>query len=112
MQGPHIRHSGTARTTSFDVNVPFMQLGVHEWDIHALSTAQEADGRRGPWGAAWSLAHSGILGVGRGAGSGGRGGVWREWGAAVGVGRTVASRCGALRLVTASLWTRLSQRRS
>ena len=29
-------HSGTASTRSFDVDVPFMQLQRHGWDIHAL----------------------------------------------------------------------------
>jgi hypothetical protein len=31
-----LRHSDTARIGSFDVNVPFMQLERHEWDIHAV----------------------------------------------------------------------------
>jgi hypothetical protein len=35
-------HSRTARTGSFDVNVPFMQLERHEWDIHAIRADGEA----------------------------------------------------------------------
>jgi hypothetical protein len=29
-------HSGTASTRTFDVNVSFMQLQRHGWDIHVL----------------------------------------------------------------------------
>jgi hypothetical protein len=32
-----ISHAGTARTKTYDVNVPFMQLERHGWDIHAVS---------------------------------------------------------------------------
>jgi hypothetical protein len=35
-------HSDTTHTGLFDVNVPFMELEMHEWDIHAVSA-----GRRG-----------------------------------------------------------------
>jgi hypothetical protein len=28
--------AGIARTTAYDVNVPFMQLERHGWDIHAV----------------------------------------------------------------------------
>jgi hypothetical protein len=38
-------HAGTARTRSFDVNVPFMQLEQHGWDIHAVSAGP--DGAKG-----------------------------------------------------------------
>src|SRR5690242_439075 len=31
------RHSGTTGTRSYDVDVPFMQLEQHGWDIHAVS---------------------------------------------------------------------------
>jgi hypothetical protein len=36
-----ISHSGTARTRSFDVNVAFMQLERHGWDIHIVSAAHD-----------------------------------------------------------------------
>src|SRR5690348_10323624 len=32
-----LSHSGSARTRSYDVNVPFMQLERRGWDIHAVS---------------------------------------------------------------------------
>jgi hypothetical protein len=28
--------AGIIRTAAYDVNVPFMQLGRHGWDIHAV----------------------------------------------------------------------------
>jgi hypothetical protein len=37
-------HSDTAHIRSFDVNVPFMQLEVHEWDIHAISAGRSGAG--------------------------------------------------------------------
>ena len=36
-QEANFRHSGTARTRSYGVNAPFMQLQRHGWDIHAVS---------------------------------------------------------------------------
>ena len=32
----NISHYGTVRTKTYDVDVPFMQLERHGWDIHAL----------------------------------------------------------------------------
>jgi hypothetical protein len=43
-----LRHSGIARTRSFDVNVPFMQLERHGWDIHAVSAGPDAGEGHGP----------------------------------------------------------------
>jgi len=37
-------HSGTVRTRSFDVDVPFMQLERHGWDIHAVSEGRNPGG--------------------------------------------------------------------
>src|SRR5690242_4428603 len=33
---PDLSHTGPARTGAYDVNATFMQLGRHEWDIHAV----------------------------------------------------------------------------
>jgi hypothetical protein len=43
------RHSGTARTSSYDVNVPFMQLQRHGWDIHIVSAEPDRDGDQDHW---------------------------------------------------------------
>ena len=45
-QEANFRHSGTARTRSYGVNAPFMQLQRHGWDIHAVS-AQPGETRVG-----------------------------------------------------------------
>src|SRR6478672_7116408 len=45
--GANFRHSGTVRTKSYGLNVPFMQLERHGWDIHAVSTEPDQDGGNG-----------------------------------------------------------------
>jgi len=32
----NLRHSGTTRTMSYDMNAAFMLLQEHGWDIHAV----------------------------------------------------------------------------
>ncbi len=32
----NFRHTGTARTRPYGMNVPFMQLERHDWDIHIV----------------------------------------------------------------------------
>ena len=39
-----LSHSGPARTRPYDVNVPFMQLERHGWDIHAVSMEPDPGG--------------------------------------------------------------------
>ena len=34
--GANSAHPGTTRTKTYDVDVPFMQLERHGWDIHAV----------------------------------------------------------------------------
>jgi hypothetical protein len=41
-------HSGTGRTKTYDVNVPFMQLERHGWGIHAVSAGPAGTARRRP----------------------------------------------------------------
>ena len=41
-----LRHSGTVRIKTYGVDVPFMQLERHGWDIHIVSA--EPDGAREP----------------------------------------------------------------
>jgi hypothetical protein len=43
------RHSGTARTRSYGVDVPFMQLQRHGWDIHIVSAEPDRDGDQDHW---------------------------------------------------------------
>src|SRR5690242_462426 len=47
-------HSDTLRVKAYDVNVPFMQLGRHGWDIHAAHDIDQRKPRaadaRGPGG--------------------------------------------------------------
>src|SRR5690349_10961481 len=39
----NFRHPDPACTKAYDVNVPFMQLGRHGWDIHAVSAERAGD---------------------------------------------------------------------
>jgi hypothetical protein len=45
----NVRHSGTAHTRSYGVNVPFMQLERRGWDIHALSADRTRAAGRDHW---------------------------------------------------------------
>jgi Thiamine pyrophosphate enzyme, N-terminal TPP binding domain len=38
--GSDSRHSGTARTRSYGVNVPAMPIERHEWDIHVINVGR------------------------------------------------------------------------
>jgi len=38
----HLRHYGTTRTMSYDMNAAFMLLQLHGWDIHAVRTRRRA----------------------------------------------------------------------
>ena len=58
-------HSGAARTKTYGVDVPFMQLERHGWDIHAVSAELDRAAGR-VHGSRQCARNTGASGVGRG----------------------------------------------